>query len=88
MSTSKLPVRPSLESLRKQAKKLARDIVSGNAGAIARARAQLPKADLPLSQRATGHHRPAAREPNPTCFDPDSMLWIFFQPVSAGHRRS
>ena len=51
MTTSKLPVRPSLESLRKQAKKLARDIVAGNAGAIARARAQLPKARLPLSQR-------------------------------------
>ncbi len=51
MTTSKLPVRPSLESLRKQAKKLARDIVAGNAGAIARARAQLPKAELPLSQR-------------------------------------
>jgi len=51
MSTSKLPVRPSLESLRKQAKKLAHDIVAGNADAIARARAQLPKAELPLSQR-------------------------------------
>src|SRR5579885_2538663 len=51
MTTSKLPIRPSLESLRKQAKKLARDIVAGNAGAIARARAQLPKAELPLSQR-------------------------------------
>ena len=51
MSISKLPVRPSLESLRKQAKKLARDIVADNAGAIARARAQLPKAELPLSQR-------------------------------------
>src|SRR5216683_1367681 len=51
MTTSKLPARPSLESLRKQAKKLARDIVAGNAGAIARARAQLPKAQLPLSQR-------------------------------------
>jgi len=51
VTTSKLPVRPSLESLRKQAKKLARDIVAGNAGAIARARAQLPKAELPLSQR-------------------------------------
>jgi hypothetical protein len=51
VSTSKLPVRPSLESLRKQAKKLARDIVAGNAGAIARARTQLPKAELPLSQR-------------------------------------
>jgi len=52
VSISKLPVRPSLESLRKQAKKLARDIVAGNAGAIARARVQLPqKAELPLSQR-------------------------------------
>jgi hypothetical protein len=51
VSTSKLPVRPSLESLRKQAKKLARDIVARNAGTIARARAQLPKAELPLSQR-------------------------------------
>src|SRR3974390_3215634 len=37
--------------MRKQAKKRARDIVAGNAGAIARARAQLPKAELPLSQR-------------------------------------
>src|SRR5205823_12962002 len=51
MSTSKLPTRPSLEFLRKQAKKLARNIVGGNADAIARARAQLPKAELPLSQR-------------------------------------
>jgi hypothetical protein len=52
VNISKLPVRPSLESLRKQAKKMARDIVAGNAGAIARARAQLPgKAELPLSQR-------------------------------------
>jgi hypothetical protein len=51
MTTFKLPARPSLESLRKQAKKLARDIVAGNAGAIARARAQLPQAKPPLSQR-------------------------------------
>lgn len=51
MSSPKLPVRPSLESLRKQARKLARDVVAGNAGAIARAREQLPKAALPLSQR-------------------------------------
>ncbi|HEY6248802.1 MAG TPA: ankyrin repeat domain-containing protein [Candidatus Angelobacter sp.] len=51
MIPSKLPVRPSLESLRKQAKKLAHDIVAGNAGAIARALAELPKAELPLSQR-------------------------------------
>jgi ankyrin repeat protein len=46
-----LPARPSLESLRKQAKKLARDIAAGNADAIARARAQVPNADLPLTQR-------------------------------------
>ena len=46
-----LPARPSLESLRKQAKKLARDIAAGNADAIARAHAQLPRAELPLSQR-------------------------------------
>ncbi len=46
-----LPDRPSLESLRKQAKKLARDIAAGNADAIARAHAQLPRAELPLSQR-------------------------------------
>src|ERR1700737_3881040 len=51
MTTSKLPARPSLESLRKQAKKLTRGIVAGHAGAIARARAQLPQAELPLSQR-------------------------------------
>ena len=46
-----LPVRPSLESLRKQAKKLARDIAAGDAGGIARARAHLPNVDLPLTQR-------------------------------------
>ena len=51
MTTSKLPARPSLDSLRKQAKKLARNIVAGDAAAIARARAQLPQAELPLSQR-------------------------------------
>jgi ankyrin repeat protein len=52
MTTSKfLPARPSLESLRKQAKRLARDIAAGDGGAIARARVQLPDADLPLSQR-------------------------------------
>jgi len=52
MTTSKsLPDRPSLESLRKQAKKLARDITAGDADAIARARAQLPHIDLPLTQR-------------------------------------
>ena len=52
MTTSKsLPARPSLESLRKQAKKLARDIAAGDAAAIARARVQLPDVDLPLTQR-------------------------------------
>jgi hypothetical protein len=51
MTTSKLPARPSLESLRKQAKKLARGIVAGDASAVARARAQLPLTELPLSQR-------------------------------------
>jgi len=51
MTASKLPDRPSLESLRKQAKKLTRDIAAGDADAIARARAQLPQAELPLSQR-------------------------------------
>jgi hypothetical protein len=51
MTTPKLPARPSLDSLRKQAKKLARSIAAGDADAIARARAVLPKAQLPLSQR-------------------------------------
>ena len=51
MTTSKLPARPSLESLRKQAKKLARGVAAGDADAIGRARAQLPQAKLPLSQR-------------------------------------
>jgi len=51
VTITKLPVRPSLDSLRKQAKKLARDIAAGDAKAIARARAQLRDARLPLSQR-------------------------------------
>jgi ankyrin repeat protein len=52
MTTPKsLPARPSLESLRKQAKKLARDIAAGDTNAVARARAQLPGTALPLSQR-------------------------------------
>ena len=51
MTASKsLPAVP-LESLRKQAKKLARDIAAGDAGAIARARVHLPHVDLPLTQR-------------------------------------
>src|SRR5512132_3345418 len=52
MTASKsLPARPSLESLRKQAKKLARDIAAGDAGAIARARVHLPHVGTPLTQR-------------------------------------
>src|SRR6188768_1667807 len=52
MTASKsLPVRPSLESLQKQAKKLARDIAAGDAGSIARARVHVPHVDLPLTQR-------------------------------------
>src|SRR5688572_4266611 len=46
-----LPARPSLESLRKQAKKLARDVAAGDAAAITRARLHLPGVDLPLTQR-------------------------------------
>ena len=46
-----LPARPSLESLRKQAKKLARDVAAGDADAVARARAHLPKIELPVTQR-------------------------------------
>jgi hypothetical protein len=46
-----LPARPSLASLRKQAKKLAREIAAGDANAIERARVQLPSVALPLTQR-------------------------------------
>ena len=46
-----LPARPSLDSLRKQAKRLARDAAAGNGDAIARVHAQLPRAQLPLSNR-------------------------------------
>lgn len=52
MTTSKsLPDRPSLESLRKQAKKLAREIAAGDAVAIERARVHLPGIEPPLTQR-------------------------------------
>ena len=52
MTASKsLPARPSLESLRKQAKKLAREIAAGDTNAIARARKQLPNVEAPLTQR-------------------------------------
>jgi len=42
MTARSLPARPSLASLRKQAKKLVRDIAAGDAAAVARARAQVP----------------------------------------------
>src|SRR3954470_6218971 len=52
MTASKsLPERPSLESLRKQAKKLARDVAAGDAAAIRRVGATLPNLRLPLTQR-------------------------------------
>jgi hypothetical protein len=51
IASKSLPARPSLESLRKQAKKLARDIAAGDAEAIARARVHLPHVDLSLTQR-------------------------------------
>jgi hypothetical protein len=52
MTASKsLPARPSLESLRKEAKKLARDITAGDAGAIARARMHVPDVGLPPTRR-------------------------------------
>ena len=52
MTTPKsLPARPSLESLRKQAKQLARAAATGDAAAIARVRAHLPDVHLPLTQR-------------------------------------
>jgi hypothetical protein len=52
MTASKpLPARPSLESLRKQAKKLVREIAAGDTNAIARARMHLPNIEAPLTQR-------------------------------------
>jgi hypothetical protein len=52
MATPKsLPTRPSLESLRKQAKKLTRDVAAGNSDALSRVRAQLSGAEPPLSLR-------------------------------------
>jgi hypothetical protein len=46
-----LPVRPSLQSLRKQAKQLQRAVAANEPDALARLRAQLPDAALPLTQR-------------------------------------
>src|SRR5262245_62130745 len=46
-----LPLHSSFESIRKQAKKLARQVAAGDAGALARIHAQLPVPSLPLSLR-------------------------------------
>lgn len=46
-----LPARPSLDSLRKQARRLARDAAAKNRSAILRVQAQLPHATFPLSNR-------------------------------------
>ena len=49
IASKSLPDRPSLESLRKQAKKLARDIAAGDTEAIARAREHLRHVDVPVT---------------------------------------
>jgi Ankyrin repeats (3 copies) len=49
--SASLPSHPSFESLRKQAKKLARQVDAGDADALARVRAQAPDHTLPLSLR-------------------------------------
>ena len=46
-----LPDRPSWESIRKQAKKLARDTTAESTDALARARSAVPGISLPLTQR-------------------------------------
>ena len=46
-----LPDRPSWESIRKQAKKLARDTTAESTEALARARSAVPGISLPLTQR-------------------------------------
>src|ERR1041385_2955319 len=52
MTTSKsLPDRPSLESLRKQAKKLQRDATDGGGDATARGRGPLSNSDVLLTRR-------------------------------------
>ncbi len=52
MSPSKfLPSRPSLESIRKQAKKLVRQFAAGDPDTLARVHAQLPALILPLTLR-------------------------------------
>jgi hypothetical protein len=51
MTAKSLPARPSLASLRKQAKKLAREAAAGDAAALARVRLHLPKGEAPWTQR-------------------------------------
>jgi hypothetical protein len=51
VTQSKLPSHPSFESIRKQAKKLARQIGAGDRDALARVHAQLLAPTLPLSLR-------------------------------------
>src|SRR5258707_12609766 len=51
MPPRNLPDGPSLQSLRKQTNKLSRGLAAGDADPIARARAELRKAELPLPQR-------------------------------------
>ena len=46
-TSSRLPVRPSLEQLRKQAKELLRDCKSGDAGAVSRVVRYKPRATDP-----------------------------------------
>src|SRR5690242_17013386 len=46
-----LPPHPSFESIRKQAKKLVRQVAAGNPDAVARVHSQLPAPNLPLSLR-------------------------------------
>jgi len=50
-SSKRLPSHPSLESIRKQAKKLLRHFGAGDPDALARVRAELPAPTLPLSLR-------------------------------------
>jgi hypothetical protein len=50
-ASKSLPAHPSLDSLRKQAKKLARDVAAGDTNAIARARVHLANIAVPLTQR-------------------------------------
>jgi hypothetical protein len=52
MTASKsLPARPSLESLRKESKKLTRDFAAGNGDAITRVHTHLPHVEGPLTTR-------------------------------------